>query len=497
MDTVLVINFGGQYAHLVARRIRELGVYTEVVNPEDASTAVRREEVKAVVLSGGPSSVYLHDVTYDVFSNKPTLGICYGHQLIAKKFGGVVKRGKGEFGKTKIQLTQVDDLFQGWDREEVVWMSHQDYVAEPPPGFVTLAVSENGYIAAMRSGNIYGVQFHPEVSHTPKGKLLLQNFVKIAKISPSWTPEDRIGKIVKNLENITGNVVIGVSGGIDSTVTAVLLHRAIKDRAKAVFINHGLFREGEPERVLSLFKSLGIDVIYIDASEKFLSQLENVVDCEEKRRIVGEVFAEVFSQVVKELNAEYLAQGTLYPDVIESGGVRGSDKIKSHHNVGGLPPWFQLKLIEPLREFYKDEVRAIARALGLPDEVVTRHPFPGPGLSVRIIGKFTREKLEIVRKATKIVEEELERAGVYQKVWQAFAVVGDDVWVGVKGDRRSLGYIVVVRIVESEDAMTADWVRVPHEVLERISTRITSEIPQVTMVTYAISSKPPATIEPC
>jgi len=505
VEKAVVVNFGGQYAHLIARRVRELGVYAEVVAPEDAVEAAMREEVRAIILSGGPRSVYEEgapDLSNDVLSlGKPILGICYGHQLIAKKMGGTVSRGEGEYGKTLVKVLVPDVLFEGWGGEEVTWMSHGDYVSEAPPGFTVLAVSERGYIAAMRRGNIYGVQFHPEVSHTVKGKVLLENFLrKVAGIRDVWRPEDQVERLVKEIREraIAGDVIIGVSGGVDSTVTAVLTHKAVGERAKAVFIDHGLFREGEPERVVELLKSIGLEVYYVDARERFLSKLEGVSDCEEKRRVVGETFAEVFTEALAKFpNAKYLAQGTLYPDVVESGAVKGADKIKSHHNVGGLPPWFKLELIEPLREFYKDEVRRLAKALGLPDEVVYRQPFPGPGLAVRIIGPFTREKLEVVRRASKIVEEELEKAGILRNVWQAFAVVGDDKWVGVKGDRRAVGYIVTVRVVESEDAMTADWAKIPHEVLERISSRITAEVPHVVMVTYAVTSKPPSTIEPC
>jgi len=505
VERALVVNFGGQYAHLITRRVRERGIYAEVVQPEDVEAAAEAPDVKAIILSGGPSSVYQEgapDVSDKIFHlGKPILGICYGHQLIARKLGGVVMRGKGEYGRTLMRLLERDPVFDGWNAEEIVWMSHGDYVKEPPPGFVVLAVSENGYIAAMRKGHIYGVQFHPEVSHTVKGGLLLENFLrKVARIASTWRPEEQIRRLVEDVRRKAagGDVIVGVSGGIDSTVTALLVHMAVGERAHAIFVDHGLFSEGEPQQVVSLLTSLGVKVQVVDARERFLERLEGVSDCEEKRRIVGEIFAEVFAEAVSKIpNAKYLAQGTLYPDVVESGAVKGADRIKSHHNVGGLPTWFKLELVEPLREFYKDEVRRIAKALGLPEEVVYRHPFPGPGLAVRIIGPFTREKLEIVRKATKIVEEELERAGLLRKVWQAFATVGDDKWVGVKGDKRSVGYIVAVRIVESEDAMTADWARLPYDVLERISARITSEIPQVTMVTYAITTKPPSTIEPC
>ena len=452
MEKALVVNFGGQYAHLITRRVRERGIYAEVVQPEDVEAAAEAPDVKAIILSGGPSSVYQEgapDVSDKIFHlGKPILGICYGHQLIARKLGGVVTRGKGEYGRTLMRLLERDPVFDGWNAEEIVWMSHGDYVKEPPPGFVVLAVSENGYIAAMRKGHIYGVQFHPEVSHTVKGGFLLENFLrKVARIASTWRPEEQIRRLVEDVRRkaVGGDVIVGVSGGIDSTVTALLVHTAVGERAHAIFVDHGLFREGEPQQVVSLLSSLGVKVQVVDARERFLKRLEGVSDCEEKRRIVGEIFAEVFAEAVSRIpNAKYLAQGTLYPDVVESGAVKGADRIKSHHNVGGLPPWFKLELVEPLREFYKDEVRRIAKALGLPEEVVHRHPFPGPGLAVRIIGPFTWEKLEIVRKATKIVEEELERAGLLRKVWQAFATVGDDKWVGVKGDKRSVGYIVAV-----------------------------------------------------
>ena len=505
MERVVVVNFGSQYAHLIARRLRESGVYAEIVAPGDAPSVAASPDVKAVVLSGGPASVYAPgapDVPDEIFRlGKPVLGICYGFQLIARKFGGRVERGAGEYGRTRVRIVERDPIFDGWSDEEYVWMSHGDFVARLPEGFTALAVSESGYVAAARAGVTYGVQFHPEVAHTAKGRLLLENFARrIAGVKSVWRPEDQIQRVVSEIRQRArdGEVLVAVSGGVDSTVTAVLLKMAVGSRVRAVFVDHGLFREGEPERVIAALKSLGIEVHYVDARERFLKRLEGVADCEEKRRIVGETFAEIFVELLSRFpGVRHIAQGTLYPDVIESGAVRGADRIKSHHNVGGLPRWFSLGLIEPLREFYKDEVRRIARALGLPDEIVNRHPFPGPGLAVRVIGPLTRRKLEIARRATKIVEEELERAGLLRRVWQAFAAVGEDRWVGVKGDRRVDGYIVTVRVVESEDAMTADWSRVPYEVLEKIAARITSEIPEVTMVTYAVTSKPPSTIEPC
>mgnify|MGYP005647673831 CR=1 FL=1 len=505
---MVVISFGGQYAHLIARRVREAGVYSEIL-PYTEATPDRLRELgpSALILSGGPASVYEENApSIDpriLELGVPVLGICYGHQLIAKLLGGVVARGKGEYGRTLVRIVSRDPVFDGWGDEEYVWMSHADYVAEVP-GAEILAVSENGYVAAyrVRGRPIYGVQFHPEVRHTPKGVVLLRNFLfKVAGARATWRVEDLAQQLVEDIRRRVGpgeKVLVAVSGGVDSTVTAVLVKRAVGDRLVAVFVNHGLLREDEAEEVLRNLRRVGIEPVYIDASERFLSKLEGVEDCEERRRIIGEEFAKVFKEVVeKDPAIRWLAQGTTYPDVIESGAAAGAYRIKSHHNVAALPSWLGLKVLEPLRNLYKDEVRRLGIALGIPEEVVYRHPFPGPGLAVRVIGRFTREKLEIVRRASRIVEDVLRAHGLYRSVWQAFAVVGDDKWVGVKGDRRSVGYIVTIRIVESEDAMTADWARIPHEVIDEIARRITTEIPQVTMVTYAVTTKPPATIEPC
>jgi GMP synthase (glutamine-hydrolysing) len=385
-------------------------------------------------------------------------------------------------------------------------MSHGDCVKTPPPGAKVLAVSENGYIAAFRAEHrgapVYGVQFHPEVRHTPKGRLLLENFARhIAGMEADWRPEREVERIVGEIRGRVApgeKVLVAVSGGVDSTVTALLVKRAVGDRLVAVFVDHGLMREGEPEQVVEMLRRLGINPIVVDARERFLAALRGVRDCEEKRRRIGELFAKIFEEIASRDPAiKWLAQGTTYPDVVESGAAPGADRIKSHHNVGGLPERLGLKLLEPLRDFYKDEVRRIAIALGVPREYAYRHPFPGPGLAVRIRGEVTREKLEILRKADRIVEEEARRAGVYDKLWQIFPVLLDDRWVGVKGDRRVEGYIIVVRAVESEDAMTADYAKLPWTLLDRIASRITREIPEVTMVAYAVTSKPPATIEPC
>jgi len=511
-DTLLVIGFGGQYMHLIARRLREQGFYAEILphsRIEKERQRLEDDSVKGIILSGGPPSIHAPGAPrvprWLLDLKKPILGICYGFQLLAEMLGGHVGRGCSEYGRTLVEVLKPGDpLFQEWSRREPTWMSHGDCVREPPPGSEVLAVSENGYIAAFRAERdgtpIYGVQFHPEVSHTPKGGALLRGFAaRVAGARAWWKPGDLAELLVEDLRRRlrSGKVVVAVSGGVDSTVTAVLLGRAVGKRAVAVLVDHGLFREGEVEETVRLLKSAGVQPVVIDARDRFLKALKGVKDPEEKRRIIGELFARIFTEYVsRDPEVRYLAQGTLYPDVIESGAAPGADRIKSHHNVGGLPNWLHLEVVEPLREFYKDEVRRLALALGLPRELAFRHPFPGPGLAVRIIGEVTEEKLAIVRRASRIVEEELRRAGLYEAVWQAFAVVGEDHWVGVKGDRREDGYIVTIRVVQSEDGMTADWVRLPYDVLDAIARRITREVPGVTMVTYAITSKPPSTIEP-
>uniref|UniRef100_A0A7J2U4U7 GMP synthase [glutamine-hydrolyzing] n=1 Tax=Ignisphaera aggregans TaxID=334771 RepID=A0A7J2U4U7_9CREN len=510
-EGVLIVSFGGQYTHLIARRVRELNVYSEIVSYSEVSQKLIDElRPRAVILSGGPSSIYAENAprvdSWLLELGLPVLGICYGHQLIASMIGGRVERGLGEYGKTEIEIMSTDPIFSGWNSKEIVWMSHRDYVATlPEDKAVILARSvETGYIAAFRLRNrpVYGVQFHPEVIHTPKGRKLLENFViGIAKAQRNWVLGNIIDTIVEELRKTLPQgekVLCAVSGGVDSTTTALLLKKAVGDRLVVVFVDHGLLREGEAEAVLNMLRNLGLNPIYIDSSKEFLRALKGVKDCEEKRRIIGELFAKIFKDIAEsDKDIKWLAQGTTYPDVIESGFAPGADKIKSHHNVAGLPKWLGLRVVEPLRYLYKDEVRRIAIALGTPEDWAYRHPFPGPGLAVRIIGEVTEEKLKIVRKASKIVEEELVKTGLYRRVWQAFAVVGEDRWVGVEGDKRAVGYIVTIRIVESEDGMTADWSRVPYDVLEKIASRITREIPEVTMVTYAVTSKPPSTIEPC
>ncbi len=510
-DTVLVVNFGGQYAHLIARRLRELGAHAILANPSRVNEVLEGGgvRVKAVVLSGGPMSVrdFLGrlDVCGEVLnSGLPVLGVCFGHQLLAACHGGVVGGCEGEFGRAYVWVVREDPLFEGWGDVEEVWMSHRECVTSLPEGAEVLAVSGRGQVAALRFRDslIYGVQFHPEVRHTRKGMVLLRNFLRLAGVKLTWRPANILEEVLEDLRRVLGGskgrVIAAVSGGVDSTVAAVLVRRVVGDRLVPVLVDHGLFREGEVGEVASFLRALGLDPLIIDARERFLSRLEGVEDCEERRRIIGEEFAAVFKEVSESLgDAEYLVQGTTYPDVIESGCVEAADRIKSHHNVAGLPEWLGLKVVEPLRGLYKDEVRELGKLLGLPEEVIERHPFPGPGLAVRVVGRFTRDKLEVVRKASRILEEELRRAGLYGGVWQAFAVVGEDRWVGVKGDSREVGYVVTLRVVSSEDAMTADWVRLPYDVLDRVVSRITSEVEGVTMVTYAVTPKPPSTIEPC
>lgn len=511
-STILVVDYGGQYAHLIARRLRELGVLA-VITPYTRMDGEDLSKYSAVVLSGSHRSVLEADPAVMESARKilgdaetPVLGVCFGHQLIAEVLGGVVEKGCGEYGRVKVRLVERDMLFHGWDGEEYVWMSHGDCVSKPPPGSRVLAVSENGLTAALKiplgRRVVYTVQFHPEVSHTVKGLKLLDNFTRLAGAGRKWVREYYFSLAVVELEkyrSVEGPVVAAVSGGVDSTVAAVLARRVLGERVVPVLVDHGLFREGEVEEVVEKLSATGLKPLVLDESERFLSRLEGVVDCEERRRIIGEEFAKVFDQVMEGQGARLFIQGTTYPDIVESGGTGVADRIKSHHNVAGLPQWFRGKYLvaEPLKHLYKDEVREVARMLGVPEYFVKRHPFPGPGLAVRVIGVFTRRKLEVCRKASAIVEQVLRRHGLLDKVWQAFAVVGDDKWVGVKGDARRVGYVVIVRIVESSDAMTADYFKPPYSVLDEVSGEITRSIEDVTMVAYAVTTKPPSTIEPC
>lgn len=511
MLKIVVADFGGQYAHLIARRIRELGVYSEIIEPEDLPTSLDRLDVGGIVLSGGPRTVLEPDAPTidfrDLLESKiPVLGICYGHHLLAKGFGGeIVKGAFREYGRSKVKIVKRDNLLEGLPNELWAWMSHWDSVIKAPEGWAVTSISERNIITSMTdNGRFYSTQFHPEVSHTEYGCKILENFLRrICKIEPWWSPGDLISTIVEDIRNKIGGgerVICAVSGGVDSITTAVLVSKAVGDRLYCIFIDTGLLRKNERQNVENTLEKLGIkNLIVVDASKRFLEKLKGIKEAEEKRKIIGEEFIKLFEEAASEIeNVKWLAQGTIYPDRVESGRAgRRAALIKSHHNVGGLPEKMSLKIIEPLKDFYKDEVRRIAKELGIPREVWARHPFPGPGLAVRIVGEVDEEKLEICREASNIVEEELVKSGVYENLWQAFAVIGDDKWVGVMGDERREGYIVTIRIVESVDGMTADWHRLDHELIDRISRRITNEIPKVTMVTYAVSSKPPSTIEPC
>ena len=506
MDKIVVLDFGSQYSHLICRRIREFSVYAELVPYDISYEELQKHNPKGIIFSGGPSSVYNTDAPKPenkIFEmNLPLLGICYGHQLIVDKFGGKVKKKNKEYGSSLLTIDSNADLLSGVGESVRAWMSHGDEAEQIPSGFKVIGHTESAKAAAIASeeNSIFGIQFHPEVVHTEQGTEILKNFVlKVCGTKQDWTMERFIESTVEKISKIDGNVLCGVSGGIDSTVAALIIHKAIGDRLKCVFVNNGLLRLNEEIEIEEMFKdNFKVNFTVIDASQKFLDKLKGITDPEEKRKVVGEEFINVFSEFAEKNGPfKWLAQGTLYPDVIESGVSKGpAAVIKSHHNVGGLPDWLNLEILEPLRELYKDEVRKIAELLGVPEKLFMRHPFPGPGLSVRIIGQVTPEKLHIAKLASKIVEDELIESGLYGKVWQAYASVGDDRAVGVVGDERKYGNIVMIRVVDSIDAMTADWTRLPHGLLEKMSNRITNEIEDVTWVTYAISSKPPETIEP-
>jgi GMP synthase (glutamine-hydrolysing) len=464
---------------------------------------------KGIIFSGGPASVYSKGSPkpdQEVFQlGCPILGICYGHQIIVDNFGGSIKKAESrEYGRADLIIDDKSDLFNHVGNTIKCWMSHGDTAERVPEGFKILAHTNNSFSAAIGNQHkkLYGIQFHPEVIHTDKGSEILRNFSQvISNAKPSWNMESFINTAIENIQKEVENdkVLCAVSGGIDSTTVAALLHKSIGNNLKCVFVNHGLLRQDEEKLIIPLFKNqLGIEVIYVDAQKEFLQRLKGVRDPEKKRKVIGEEFANVFMEVAKRNGPfQWLAQGTLYPDVIESGISKGpATIIKTHHNVGGLPKWLGLKVLEPLSSLYKDEVKKVARLLHVPNEFLKRHPFPGPGLAVRVIGEVTDTKIHIAKAASKIVEEELDAAGFYDKVWQAYAAVGDDKAVGVLGDERVYGKIVIIRVIDSIDAMTADWTRLPYELIEKISNRITNEVEGVTWVTYAVSSKPPATIEP-
>lgn len=506
MDKIVVLDFGSQYSHLICRRIREFSVYAELVPFDITAEQLAKHNPKGIIFSGGPASVYNSGAPIPenkIFEMKlPILGICYGHQLIVNNYGGKVKRANKEYGSSLLMVDNDSDLLKGLGKSIRAWMSHGDEAEQVPKNFEIIGHTESAKAAAIANmeKSIYGIQFHPEVVHTEQGVEILKNFVlKICKAKQDWTMEGFVEKTVKDISKIDGNILCAVSGGIDSTVTALLIHKAIGERLKCIFVDNGLLRLDEEKEIGEMFtKNFKVNFTKVDAKKQFLTKLEGVSDPEKKRKIVGEEFVRIFTEFAEKNGPfRWLAQGTLYPDVIESGVSKGpAAVIKTHHNVGGLPDWLKLQILEPLRELYKDEVREVAKILGVPKKLLMRHPFPGPGLAVRIIGEVTEKKLEIAKVASKIVEEELEKAKWYDKVWQAYAAVGDDKAVGVVGDERKYGNIVMVRVVDSIDAMTADWTRLPDGLLEKISNRITNEINDVTWVTYVISSKPPATIEP-
>jgi GMP synthase (glutamine-hydrolysing) len=504
---VLVLDLGGQYSQLIARRVREEHVYSELVSHRASADEIRRREPGALILSGGPASVYADGAPHvdpGLFElGVPTLGICYGMQLMAQELGGRVDRtGAGEFGKTVIR-SERGSLLEGLPSEQTVWMSHRDSVVEPPLGATVVAGSAATPIAAFedRRRGLYGIQFHPEVVHTPGGRQVLRNFLfGVAGCEPSWTPSAVIEEQVARIRARVGDdrVLCGLSGGVDSAVAALLVHRAVGDRLTCVFVDHGLLRKDEALQVVETFRGrFGVPLVHVEAQERFLARLVGVVDPEEKRRRIGEEFIRVFEDEARKLgDARWLVQGTLYSDVIESGGEDGvAETIKSHHNVGGLPADMRMELVEPLRLLFKDEVRQVGEELGMPERLVWRQPFPGPGLAIRIVGDVTADRLEALREADAILQEEVRRAGLYRELWQSFCVLPAIRSVGVQGDSRTYGYPIVIRAVTSADAMTADWARLPYDLVELVSSRIVNEIPEVNRVVLDVTSKPPATIE--
>ena len=504
--TVLVVDFGAQYAQLIARRVREAHVHSEIVSRGITAEEVQRRQPIGLILSGGPASVYAEDayrVDDEIFDlGIPILGICYGHQLIASAVGGVVANtGNAEFGDTALEVTADSILFDLLPASQQVWMSHRDEVVDVPEGFVSVATTPGARVAAMenRDRRLFGVQFHPEVAHTPRGTEMLKRFLyDVCEAPQTWTSHSIIETQVEQIRAQVGDarVICGLSGGVDSSVAAALVSEAIGDQLTCIFVDHGLLRSGEAESVEETFRShFDVDLIHVKAGDRFMEQLKGVTDPETKRKRIGETFIRVFEDAAASVgDARYLVQGTLYPDVIES-GAGAAATIKTHHNVGGLPDDMTFELIEPLRDLFKDEVRAVGTELGLPEEIVWRQPFPGPGLAVRIIGEVTLERLETLRFADHILLDEIRRAGLYRDIWQAFVVLPAIKTVGVQGDGRTYAYPAIIRAVTSDDAMTADWAKLPHDLLAKISSRIINEVPGINRVAYDISSKPPATIE--
>jgi len=505
-NTVLVVDYGAQYAQLIARRVRECKVYSEIVPHDVPLEKLKALEPSGLILSGGPASIYEKGaprVQAEFLGlGVPVLGICYGIQLMADALGGKVEHtGAREYGKTALDVLEEGVLFTDLPLKQTVWMSHGDSVTAAPAGFKVTARTASSPVAAMESpgDGLYAVQFHPEVVHTPLGMDILKNFLyRACDILPTWTMSSIIEETVTEIRERVGGekIICGLSGGVDSSIAAVLVHKAVGDQLTCVFVDTGLLRAGEAEEVVETFgKHFEMNLVHVDAADRFLKRLEGVTDPEVKRKTIGEEFIRVFEEVATQFeDARFLVQGTLYPDIIES-GTRDAARIKSHHNVGGLPEDMNFELIEPLRALFKDEVRAVGEELGIPEEIVWRQPFPGPGLAVRIIGEVTRERIEILQKADAIVIEEIKRAKLYRELWQSFAILPCIRSVGVMGDGRTYAYPIVLRAVTSEDAMTADWARLPNEVLERISSRMINEVEGVNRVAYDISSKPPSTIE--
>ncbi|MCW4043774.1 MAG: glutamine-hydrolyzing GMP synthase, partial [Candidatus Bathyarchaeota archaeon] len=509
-DTILVLDFGGQYAHLIARRIREMKVFSEVLHCDltmhELKSKKSQMKIRGIILSGGPSSVY--DETAPTFNievmkaGMPLLGICYGHQLIAKQVGGkVIPSKKNEYGIIFVTIDKSTGVLNGLEKTEKVWMSHGDTVLELPEEFQILAHSDSSPVAAFRHENlrIYGLQWHPEVVHTEKGNMMLRNFVfDTCECKPNWIVDDYLDNAIKEVKKEVGegNAIVALSGGVDSSVAAAIASRAIRKKLTAVLIDHGFLRYGEVEEVKTIFAKFESNLIVLDRKENFLKRLVGIVDPERKRKIIGEEFIRSFESISKDLKADYLIQGTIYPDRIESGFKKHSDKIKTHHNVGGLPDTTSFKaIVEPIKDLYKDEVRVMAKRLNLPKKIWGRQPFPGPGLAVRIIGEIDSKKPEILKKADRIVTEEIEKANLEDKLWQYFAILTDSKSTGVKGDARAYGYTIAIRAVESIDGMTANFAKLNYDLLETISSRLTNEVPEVVRVVYDITHKPPATIE--